>query len=246
MMKTYRIPDLLPYIDWTYFYYAWGVKEGQPEAAEVRAEAERLLHHLSLNGVVVRAACKDLPAWSEGDDIVTPEGRLCFLRQQHAHADRPSLCMADYIAPEGYADAAHVADHIVLFATTVSASHECPCCVGDPLLLQTAKDRLAEAAAERLHREEFGGRGIRPAVGYPSMPDQSLIIDIASHLPFKEMGIQLTENCMMLPHASTCGLILFHPAATYFAVGRVDDDQLADYARRRQLSTTYLRKYLPQ
>lgn len=247
-IKTYRIPDLLPYVDWTYFYFAWGVKAGQPEAQEIRDEGERLMHHLSLNGVVVRAAFSVYDAYSEGDDVVVtrPDGtteRLSFLRQQHVRPDQPCLCISDFIAPRGYHDPQHVADRIAVFATTVSTSHECPCCTGDPLLMQTVKDRLAEAAAELLNRDY---PGVRPAVGYPSLPDQSFIFDLARLLPFTEMGIRLTENGMMQPHASTCGLVLAHPAARYFSVGPVGDDQLADYARRRHQSPETLRKFLPK
>ncbi|MDO4210671.1 MAG: vitamin B12 dependent-methionine synthase activation domain-containing protein [Bacteroidales bacterium] len=246
MKLTYTIPTLTPYVDWSYFYFAWGVKADQPEAAEIRAEGERLMHHLSLNGVVARAALEIYDAYSDGDDIVLtkPEAyRLSFLRQQHTRPDTPCLCLSDFIAPQGYADADHVADRIGLFATTVSASHECPCCTGDPLLMQTVKDRLAEAAAELLNRDF---PGIRPAVGYPSLPDQSFIFDLAHLLPFDELGIHLTENGMMQPHASTCGLIFAHPAARYFSVGPVADDQLADYARRRGTSSERLRKFLPK
>lgn len=247
-IRTYRIPELLPYVDWTYFYYAWGVRADQQEALQIRAEGERLMHHLSLNGVVARGALVVCDAYSEGDDVVVckPDGtsaRLAFLRQQHTQSDKPCLCLADFIAPRGYDDPAHVADRIGLFATTVSASHDCPCCTGDPLLLQTVKDRLAEAAAEVINRDF---PGVRPAVGYPSLPDQSFIFDLADHLPFEALGICLTENGMMQPHASTCGLIFGHPAARYFALGAVGDDQLADYADRRGLSVDFLRKFLPK
>lgn len=314
-INDYRIPELMPYVNWSYFYFAWGVKAAQPEAREVRAEAERMMHHLSLNGVRVRAAFRLLPAYSDGDDVVllaedenaaarnsadadaavrhsadadaaaplladadaaAPSvGRLAFLRQQHTKPDAPCLCLADFIAPQGYDDPAHVADRLGLFATTVSASHECPCCSGDVLLMQTVKDRLAEAAAEVLHlqvrRQHWGYapdepapapghsgfedhlrtlhlehfQGIRPAVGYPSLPDQSFIFDLARLLPFDELGIRLTENGMMQPHASTCGLMFAHPAARYFAVGPVGDDQLTDYARRRGRTAEELRKFLP-
>lgn len=276
--RAYRIPDLMPYVNWSYFYFAWGVKAEQPEAREVRAEAERMMHHLSLNGVVVRAAFRLLEAYSDGDDVVLtnkPACRFSFLRQQHSRVGEPTLCLSDFVAPRGYVDPQHVADRIGLFVTSVSARHECPCCAGDVLLLQTVKDRLAEAAAEVLHAEvrrslwgycpgepapcpaEHGFddyldylfcerfQGIRPAVGYPSLPDQSFIFELARHLPFAELGITLTENGMMQPHASTCGLVLAHPAARYFSIGSVADDQLADYARRRGLSPQYLRKFLP-
>lgn len=286
-MQIYSIPELLPRVDWTYFYFAWGVKDGQPEAAEIRREGERLLRHLSLNGLRVYAALRILPAYAEGDDLVVGADaprRLAFLRQQHVHRDAPCLSLVDFIAPRSFVAphgvsatqdvsaprivaASHglVASHdsgafsssalpayatsVGLYATSVGATHDCPCCTGDLLLLQTVKDRLAEAAAEAINDEyerQMGLRGIRPAVGYPSLPDQSFIFDLAQLLPFAELGIRLTENGMMQPHASTCGLIFGHPAARYFAVGPVGDDQLADYARRRVLSPKYLRKFLPR
>lgn len=308
MIASYDIATLEPYVNWAYFFYAWGVKPRQPEAAALQAEAQRLLRHLSLQGVCARAVCRLLPAYSEGDDVVVDAAhdliadagcaepsdacarpsdglvgadfaaprRLAFLRQQHAESGRPCLCLADFIAPRGYADAAHVADRIGLFATTVCTDTlTCPYCTPnlrlapakttDPLLLQTVLDRLAEAAAELLHlhvRRTLWGyapdealsisdlhaerfQGIRPAVGYPSLPDQSLIFDIAGVLSLADIGVALTESGMMQPHASVCGLMLGHPAATYFDVGRVADDQLADYAARRRMSPAELRRFLP-
>lgn len=132
------------------------------------------------------------------------------------------------------------------------------------LMLQTLSDRLAEAAVERLHlyvrREAWGYapdeqlaipdllnerfQGIRPAVGYPSLPDQSVIFLIDRLLPLSQIGIRLTESGAMHPHASTCGLMFAHPAARYFAVGQIDEEQLADYARRRGLPTQEMRRFL--
>ncbi len=119
------------------------------------------------------------------------------------------------------------------------------------MMRQTLLDRLAEAAAARLHAEmlqTFGNEAVntevRPAVGYPSMPDQSLIFDIAPCLPFDRLGITLTHNGMMLPHAATCGLVFAHPAARYFDVGHVGTDQLEDYARRRGTDAASLQRFM--
>ena len=119
------------------------------------------------------------------------------------------------------------------------------------MMRQTLLDRLAEAAAAHIHAEmlqTFGNETVntevRPAVGYPSMPDQSLIFDIAPCLPFDRLGITLTHNGMMLPHAATCGLVFAHPAARYFDVGHVGADQLEDYARRRGTDAADLQRFM--
>jgi cobalamin-dependent methionine synthase I len=155
--------------------------------------------------------------------------------------------------------------HLGLFAATVSSTF-----VDETtddyrrMLAQTLADRLAEATAEvlheqvrrtywgyapherlsvdELHREAF--QGIRPAVGYPSLPDMSLNFLLDDLLDMQQVGIRLTESGMMRPHASVSGLMFAHPKARYFDVGRIGDDQLADYARRRGLPADDLRRFL--
>ena len=131
------------------------------------------------------------------------------------------------------------------------------------MLCQTLKDRLAEAAAEKMHEDvrrvywayapderlnmadlfAANYRGIRPAVGYPSLPDQSIIFLFDRLLPFSLVGVRLTENGMMQPHASVAGLMLSHPAAEYFSVGQIDRNQLEDYAARRGMTLESLQKF---
>jgi cobalamin-dependent methionine synthase I len=132
------------------------------------------------------------------------------------------------------------------------------------MLAQTLADRLAEATAEnlheevrkhqwgyapaeslsmkQLHNEEF--QGIRPAVGYPSLPDQSVNFILDDLLDMKQIGIRLTENGMMMPHASVSGLMLAHPASRYFSVGKIDEEQLKDYASRRGMPMDEMRRFL--
>lgn len=132
------------------------------------------------------------------------------------------------------------------------------------MMAQLLADRLAEAAAERLHevvRKEIWGyakdeqltipemlqerfQGIRPAVGYPSLPDASMNFVIDNLLQFSQIGITLTESGAMRPHASVSGLMISHPEARYFTVGKIGEDQLVDYARRRQLPVDTVRKFL--
>ena len=103
-----------------------------------------------------------------------------------------------------------------------------------------AKDE--QWSVEDLLVEKF--TGIRPAVGYPSLPDQSVNFVLSEWLGFPEIGIRLTENGAMVPHASVSGLMLSHPSARYFAVGKIGEDQLEDYARRRGLPVETMRKFL--
>ena len=155
---------------------------------------------------------------------------------------------------------------IKLFASSVSAESE-GCYKDDPykhLLVQTLTDRLAEAATEKMHeyvRKTVWGyapdeslsipdllvekyQGIRPAVGYPSLPDQSVNFILDELLDMKQIGITLTENGAMYPHASVCGLMFSHPQSRYFAVGKIGEDQLEDYACRRGKPIEEMRKFL--
>lgn len=286
-VREYSPKALRAAIEWSYFYYAWGLRENHPQAASLRAEAETLLRQFEVGGTVARAAFSLRPAWSDGDDIVLPatpahpaETRLCFLRQQHPHRGTPCLCLSDFVAPPGALSVPLTARFVGLFATAVTpaaaatVSAACPCChprscpprrdsavavagtsggeddAYTAMLRQTVLDRMAEAAASLLHREilqafapESVNPTVRPAVGYPSLPDQSLIFDLARCLPFRQLGISLTASGMMLPHASTCGIVFAHPAARYFDVGRVSADQFADYARRRHTTVEDLQRF---
>lgn len=132
------------------------------------------------------------------------------------------------------------------------------------ILVQTLSDRLAEAGTEKMHeyvRKEAWGyakdehltipdllvekyQGIRPAVGYPSLPDQSINFLLNELLGMEQIGISLTENGAMHPHASVCGLMFSHPASEYFSVGKIGEDQLADYAHRRGKTVEEMRKFL--
>ena len=161
-------------------------------------------------------------------------------RQKHGTGpDQACLSLCDFVAPDPYQD------FIGAFALTVSPSfveelEELKKGTDDyhALLMQSIGDRLAEATAEWLHREvrmklwgyapeehltlkemaKAAYQGIRPAVGYPSLPDQSQIFPVASLLDFKTIGISLTENGAMYPQSSICGLLLSSPHARYFSV----------------------------
>lgn len=204
------------------------------------------------------------------DDSRTEERATLFqLRQQGQHRDGISnKSMADFVAPVGQG-----ADHVGAFAVTagiglperVKAFKDA---IDDysAILLEALADRLAEAFAERLHervRTEFWGyaadegklanedliaekySGIRPAPGYPACPDHTEKQTIWSLLDVeKNTGIELTESMAMWPGASVSGLYYGHPDSQYFVVGRIGQDQVADYARRKGWTMTEAERWL--
>ena len=226
-------------------------------------EANRMLNQLDevyqTHGVV-----NIMDANADGDDLLLNGKRFPLLRQQAAKLkkDDPFLCLSDFVRPLS----SGITDKIGAFATTVDAEMEQLYAEDDykRMLVQTLSDRLAEATAEKLHedvRKKLWGyapdenlsvkdlhnekyQGIRPAVGYPSLPDQSINFLLDELLDMKQIGISLTENGMMKPHASVCGLMFAHPASRYFSIGKIGEDQLADYAARRGMSIEETKKFL--
>ena len=259
---TYNISEIVPYINWAYFFYAWSMNGKAKDAQlELRSEAEKLLADMEgrYHTRAVFALCE---ANSEGDDIIINGTRVPMLRQQKVIPGKPNLCLADFIRPAS----SGIKDAIGLFATSVDAAFTSNN-EEDPyqrMLSQTLADRLAEATAEKFHedvRKKYWGyaadeqltikdllaeryQGIRPAVGYPSIPDTSMNFLLYELLDMKGIGINLTESGMMVPHASVSGFMFAHPQSRYFDLGKIDDDQLEDYARRRNKPVEELRKYL--
>ena len=264
MIKHYGIHEVSRYINWSYFFHAWGFQPRDmqsPEATQLLQEARQMLTLLNEN-FQTHAIFKLAEANSEDNDVWIENTRFPFLRQQTAKEGKPYLCLSDFIRPKSQ----EIKDYIGLFATTVDAKMEqlYPEDHYQHLLVKTLSDRLAEATAdklhetvrktiwgyapdeqlsiEQLHNEEF--QGIRPAVGYPSLPDQSVNFLLDELLDMPQIGIHLTENGMMQPHASVSGLMLAHPASRYFSIGKIDEEQLHDYASRRRLPVEQMRKFL--
>ena len=258
MKITYDISTLTPDINWPYFFFAWQVKE-QAEKDRLREEALRLLGELE-GRYHAYGLFELFEANADDDDIIVNGKRFPLLRQQQGKP--PYLCLSDFVLPLSRGES----DKIGLFATTVDIGLETDFDGDDyqKMLVQLLADRLAEAAAERMHeqvRKEFWGyakdeqlsipdmlvekfQGIRPAVGYPSLPDASLNFILDDLLDMKQIGIRLTESGAMKPHASVSGMMLAHPKARYFSIGKIGEDQLGDYARRRGLPIEVCRKFL--
>ena len=263
MKKDYSIADVAPYINWLYFFHAWGMS-GKPDAPkqQLKDEALAMLEKYA-DAYSTHAVVMLFEANGDGDDILlhTPGGerRLPMLRQQHA---LPSLCLADFLRPLS----SGVTDRVALFAASADRGMETDF-DGDPyakMMMQLLADRLAEATAERLHeevRKSLWGYaageqltiadmlqerfvGIRPAVGYPSLPDTSLNFLLDDLLDMRQIGIRLTGSGAMRPHASVSGLMMAHPQARYFDIGTIGEDQLADYAQRRGVPVALMRKFM--
>lgn len=286
----YTVHEVSPYINWIYFFHAWGFQpkfaaianihgcdscralwlaafpqEERAKAAEAMQlfkEANRMLNRLD-EVLAVRCIYRLCRANAEGDNLIIEDTPFPLLRQQTPHPDgSPFLCLSDFIRPLSSGKA----DTIGLFASSISMESK-EYYKEDPykhLLVQTLADRLAEAATEKMHEyvrktawgyapdeslsipdllmEKF--QGIRPAVGYPSLPDQSVNFILDELLDMKRIGITLTENGAMYPHASVCGLMFSHPQAHYFAIGKIGEDQLEDYARRRGMPVEEMRRFL--
>lgn len=241
-------------------------EEDRPKASEAMQlfkEANRMLNELD-TAYQTHGVVNIMDANADGDDLLLNSKRFPLLRQQTAKLkeDDPFLCLSDFVRPLS----SGITDKVGAFATTVDAEMERLYAEDDykRMLVQTLSDRLAEATAEKLHedvRKKLWGyapdenlsvkdlhnekyQGIRPAVGYPSLPDQSVNFLLDELLDMKQIGISLTENGMMKPHASVCGLMFAHPASRYFSIGKIGEDQLADYAARRGMSIEETKKFL--
>ncbi len=195
--------------------------------------------------------------------------RLFHLRQQFIKSETPYFyCLSDFVAPLS----SGMKDYIGVFACTAGTGleklvekFEKQNDIYHALLAKTLADRLAEAFAELIHlrmRREWWGfatnenlsfeelmrekyQGIRPAYGYPACPDHSekqRLFELIDK-PHKT-GITLTSSFMMVPAASVCGLVFSHPGSKYFAVGKIDRDQVEDYASRKNMTIQETEKWL--
>jgi 5-methyltetrahydrofolate--homocysteine methyltransferase len=194
---------------------------------------------------------------TEKQEIDGPDGKPVM---------RPSRCLADFVAPQGVAD-----DYVGMFAVTAGLggekkekqfldAHD----DYSAIMFKALADRLAEAFAECLHhrvRTDLWGyaageslsseelikekyQGIRPAPGYPACPDHSVKRRMFEVLACDEIGMGLTESLAMTPAASVSGFYLSHPESTYFNVGKVGDDQVADLAARSGVAEAELRRWM--
>jgi 5-methyltetrahydrofolate--homocysteine methyltransferase len=228
--------------------------------------AEKLLTARAVYGFfAANAVGDDVELYADGDRVLE---RLHFLRQQSdREGNEPCRSLADFIAPKETG----LRDSIGAFAVTsgiglkelvegFKAAHD----DYNAIMAEALADRLAEAFAECLHqrvRQEWGYgrgenlspqelihekyRGIRPAPGYPACPDHTEKATIWRLLDVQaKTGIELTESFAMWPGSSVSGFYFAHPRSRYFSLGKIDRDQVEDYARRKGMSVAEIERWL--
>jgi 5-methyltetrahydrofolate--homocysteine methyltransferase len=242
--------------------------------ADAQAMLRRIIDEKWLGAAAViglwpaNSAGDDVEVYAD-ESRASPLQTFHFLRQQMVKPqDKPNLCLADFVAPKD----SGARDYIGAFAVTAGigidarvAAYEQKHDDYNAIMLKALADRLAEAFTELMHRRvrrEFWGyaadesldvealidekyRGIRPAPGYPACPDHTekgLLFDLLG-AP-QAAGIELTESFAMLPTAAVSGFYFSHPESQYFAVARIDRDQVEDYARRKAMSLPQAERWL--
>lgn len=249
-------------------------REKSKVAIKLYDDAIEMLNDLALKNVgYIRAVFGIFEAYSDNDTVFIKSNTdstitaFPFLRQQKKSKKNEYHCLSDFIAPLKSGKKDYVGAFAVTAGSGAEEQLEKFSAEGDEysgLLMKSLLDRLAEAATEWLHakiRREYWGyaseenlsiedmlavrfQGIRPAVGYPSIPDQTINFILHDLLSSKEIGISLTENGIMYPNASVSGLLFAHPQSKYFGVGEINEAQMTDYAKRKGQKPEDIRKFL--
>ncbi|RZJ00176.1 MAG: methionine synthase [Brevundimonas sp.] len=272
--EAWDLQDLADHIDWTPFFASWELIGRYPliledeivgEAAkDLFKDAQAMLKRIiDEKWFTAKGVVGFWPANARGDDIVVwtdesrteERARFHSLRQQIAKTNgKPNLALSDFVVEDGK-------DYLGAFAVTAghgelekAAEFKAKGDDYSAILATSLADRLAEAFAERLHKEvrtTLWGyapdeqvsvddliaekyQGIRPAPGYPAQPDHTEKATLFSLLQAEaNAGMALTESFAMTPPASVSGLYFGHPGSHYFGVGKIDRDQVEDYAARK-------------
>jgi len=247
--------ELLQHADWSILLRTYGMNDvwnparacmhpGAPaekvaQAQSLMVDARALLQRgIAEERLHARACFGVWPARSVGDDIEVAGGSILYTLRQQKESRNPRLALADFVAPQdGFVGAMQLSiTGADVWAAQFNAEHD----TYNAILCEALANMLAEALAECTHAcvlqvwpEQGGSASIRPACGYPSQPDHAEKRTVFSLLNATEnTGCSLTDTCMMSPSASVCALFFNHPAARYFAVGAIGDDQRADYEAR--------------
>ena len=282
VLEQLPLAEVAEYIDWSPFFWSWELKGKFPailehpvhgvQATQLFEDAKALLSRIiAENRFVLKAVYGYFPAnSSDHEDIVLETGkaplRFHFLRQQKEKVgEQTYYSLADFIAPaeSGVKDVmgafcVTAGPGVEAFAREFLKDHD----DYSSILVKALGDRLAEAAAEWLHkkvRTETGSsenltvqqlideeyKGIRPALGYPACPDHSEKTTLWSLLRADDaIGVTLTESFAMTPPSSVSGIYFLNPEARYFNAGQIGEDQLAAYASRKGIPLSKARELL--
>jgi 5-methyltetrahydrofolate--homocysteine methyltransferase len=235
------------------------------QAREVFADGQAMLARLvEQEELQARGVIALWPAHRDGDDIVLPDEdvRLHTLRQQRERRSGHYTALADFVADQrdhlgGFAVAIHGAEPVASRFRDAGDDYSA-------IMVQVLADRLAEAFAEWAHREVrttwwgYASQedlslhdvikerypGIRPAPGYPAQPDHTEKQTLFDLLDAEQVGMALTESFAMTPNSAVSGLYFAHPQSAYFALGKIAQDQVADYAARKGWSLQEAERWL--
>jgi 5-methyltetrahydrofolate--homocysteine methyltransferase len=280
LLEDVPLESIEPFIDWSPFFHTWEMRGrypailDEPRARELYDDARKLLAEIIEKRLLHASAAYGFwPANASGDDIelYADESRtktvevLHTLRQQQDKTrEQSQFALADFVAPKS-----GPVDYVGAFAVTAGTGvdelvarfnrdHD----DYNSIMTKALADRLAEALAEKLHRdvrrdwyapdEELTSdqliaekyQGIRPAPGYPAAPDHTEKKTLFSLVGAERAGIQLTESFAMMPAAAVSGFYFAHPQAKYFAVGKIGRDQVLDYSRRKNMSLAEAERWL--
>ena len=236
-----QLADLVAHIDWRMFLLFWGFKGETLQQQLVNPEAERTLKEgqayltraIEHDTIQLEVLLRMESATRKGNDIILADGTvLPMLRSQSAAGH--FLCLADFYDEEE--------DSPIGLFTIVCQPKEQPKEEGERLMSHALCARLTEACAEWLQQTHLSPltsypSPLRVAFGYATCPDHSLkriVFDLLD--AEQQMNVTLNDHYSIQPSTAICGLFIIHPEAHYFPVGRIDEDQLADYCRRRGIS----------
>lgn len=285
VFNNYDLNEVVKYIDWTFFFFAWKLNGKYPaifddpvkgeEARKLYDDAQHWLKVIIDEEIVsAKGVIGIYPSNSRGDDIVLYSDHkskdiamvLNFLRNQEKKSEgQPNLCLADYVAPVD----SDMVDYTGAFVVTAEPDPAKMKKYEDDdygtIMIRILADRLAEAFTELLHKKvrtsiwgykkdekldiedmlRLRYQGIRPAPGYPACPDHTEKGKIFDLLDAEEnIGVRLTESFAMHPPSSVSGYIFAHKQSAYFNIGKIGEDQLKDYAKRKGMSEEEASKWL--
>lgn len=244
VLEPVPVHALIPYINWTYFYNAWKVRPESNEAHKIRKDAEELLETFSVNNYGINISVGFFKSYSKDDAVYCelPSGEIVPLQYQRQHnndKEKEDICLSDFIAPKGYCD--YIGAFMITIGKDLRDHLDEPRKAGDDfalILAQSVCDRLVEAASEYVHRlvrTDLWGyspdepldfdmmrkaryRGIRPAIGYPSVPDQRMMFDLIKLVDPDKLSVSVTPNGALFPSSTVAGFYFASPRSRYFVI----------------------------
>ena len=224
--------DIEKYINWDIFLHDWKVKETSKEK-EILEDAKKHLESLKEQNIKITARYGIFDVEKKSSDILKINGlELPMVRTQQGET---TISLADFVEPK---------DYIGTFTVSVDISSGKT--EYEDIMYKLLGNRLAEAATDYLEEKvsEIIKVKIRPAVGYPILPDHSMKKEIFDLMNIWELGITLSPTYTMTPVHSVCGMLFFSDKAKYFDLGRIDENQVKSLAKSRGVNFDTMKENL--